>query len=284
MLKSLYRFFNPRFQTLHADYKVDFRPRFGHGQPPHPQLNSIIEAQQETYLTWLHRIAEEKEFPHSLKDAANESNPEIPAWNNGFLPGLDILALYAFIKHLKPKRYVEVGSGNSTKVAYQAIKKYSPATELISIDPYPRAEIDNLAGKVVREPYESTNYPFYELLEPGDIFFIDNSHRILPNSDATTFFLEDFPQLKPGVIVQIHDIYLPDDYPQVMCDRFYSEQYGLAMYLLANPKRFKPIFPSWYISQQQELASKLNPLWESLDVQNVERHGGSFWLEIGKNT
>jgi len=280
MLKSLYRFLHPRFQTLHAEYRVEFKPRYGHGLPAHTLLLTLIQNQTDTYLTWLKRIAEETEFPLSLKDASETNNPEYPAWNNGFLPGLDILALYNFIKHTKPARYVEVGSGNSTKVAYQAIKQFSPETTLISIDPHPRAEIDQLANRVIRKPYESLTEPLHEMLEPGDILFVDNSHRILPNSDATSFFLEDFPRLKKGVIVQIHDIYLPDDYPQVMCDRFYTEQYGLAMFLLANPMRYKPIFPAWYISQQPELANRLTPLWDSLTYKSVERHGGSFWLEI----
>ena len=75
------------------------------------------------------------------------------------------------------------------------------------------------------------------------------------------FFLEILPKLKKGVIVHIHDIYLPYDYPQFMCDRFYSEQYGLAMYLLANEKKYEPLLPNYFIYCDTELSMQIAPFW-----------------------
>jgi len=94
------------------------------------------------------------------------------------------------------------------------------------------------------------------------------------------FYLEILPRLRKGVIVHIHDIYLPYDYPQFMCDRFYSEQYGLAMYLLANPKKYKPILPNYFIYSDKELSELISPIWNNPILSNVERHGGSFWIRI----
>jgi hypothetical protein len=94
------------------------------------------------------------------------------------------------------------------------------------------------------------------------------------------FFLEVLPRLSKGVIVHIHDIYLPYDYPQVMCDRFYSEQYGLAMYLLANSEKYQPILPCFFISEDNELSAILQPIWNHSNLKEVERHGGSFWFKI----
>lgn len=94
------------------------------------------------------------------------------------------------------------------------------------------------------------------------------------------FFLEILPRLKEGVIVHIHDIYLPYDYPQFMCDRAYSEQYGLAMYLLANPKKYQPICPNFFMSEDKELSDMLKPVWDHKNLKGVEQHGGSFWLSI----
>ena len=92
--------------------------------------------------------------------------------------------------------------------------QHSPLTKITSIDPYPRAEIDRLSQVIVRKPFESLKADqTLADLEAGDMLFIDNSHRVLPNSDATVFFLEWLPKLADGVIVQIHDIYLPWDYP-----------------------------------------------------------------------
>ena len=94
------------------------------------------------------------------------------------------------------------------------------------------------------------------------------------------FFLEILPKLKKGVIVHIHDIYLPYDYPQFMCDRFYSEQYGLAMYLLANSDKYQTILPNYFITEDKELSSIIEPIWNHSNLNDVERHGGSFWFKI----
>ncbi len=282
MLKSLYRFLSPRFQTLFLEYKVALKPRYGHGLPPHSRLLEIIDNQRETYQFWLGKINGFAPQLQTIKKKADEKDASQPGWNNDFLPGLDIMALYAIIAETKPRRYVEVGSGNSTKVAHKAVTDHGLSTKITSIDPYPRAEIDSLAHEIVRKPFEDVDTSWIAELEAGDILFIDNSHRMLPNSDATVFFLETLPALKPGVIVHVHDIYLPYDYPQFMCDRFYSEQYGLAIAILANPKRYQPIFPAYFISEDAPLSASISGIWNHPNTQGVERHGGSFWLKIGE--
>ena len=281
MLKSLYRFLSPRFQTLFLEYKVDLKPRFGHGLPAHGRLLEIIDKQRDTYQFWLEKINSFAPQLQAIKKLSEEKDPTQPGWNNAFLPGLDIMSLYAIIAETKPRRYVEVGSGNSTKVAHKAVKDHALSTKITSIDPYPRAEIDSLAHEIVRRPFEAVDTQWLAELEAGDILFIDNSHRMLPNSDVTVFFLETLPALKPGVIVHIHDIYLPYDYPQFMCDRFYSEQYGLAIALMANPQRYQPIFPAYFISEDAALSASISNIWNHPNTQGVERHGGSFWLKIG---
>jgi predicted O-methyltransferase YrrM len=240
----------------------------------------IIEEQRSTYQHWLDIISAHAPALQSIRKLSDERDPSQPGWNNGFLPGLDIMSLYAIVAETKPKRYVEVGSGNSTKVVHKAIQDHGLATEITSIDPFPRAEIDQLAHKVVRQPFEAVDTSWLAELEAGDILFIDNSHRILPNSDATVFFLETLPSLRPGVIVHIHDVYLPYDYPQFMCDRFYSEQYGLAIAVLSNPQRYQTIFPAYFISEDAALNSRIAGIWEHPNLHGVERHGGSYWLKI----
>jgi hypothetical protein len=93
--------------------------------------------------------------------------------------------------------------------------------------------------------------------------------------------MEVLPALKKGVIVQIHDIYLPYDYPQFMCDRFYSEQYTLAAFILANPNKFKTILPNYYLSQHGSYSQFEDTFWQQLPV-GIERHGGSYWIEISE--
>ena len=280
MLKQIYRFLNPKFQNLFLEYKVDLRPRYGHGKPTHPGLLKIIDSNRSTYKDLLALALDYQKFIWQIKDAKDETNSTNPVWNNGFLPGLDIIGIYTILAKFKPKKYIEIGSGNSTKVAFKAKKEQGLNTQIVSIDPMPRAEIDNLADKVIRKPFENIDFNILNELNENDVLFIDNSHRILPNSDSTVFYLEILPRLKKGVIVHIHDIYLPSDYPQFMCDRFYSEQYGLAMYLLANPKKYATILPNYFISEDSELSSIIAPIWEHENLKNVEKHGGSFWLKI----
>lgn len=282
MIKNVYRFLNPKFQALFLEYKVDFKPRYGHGKPPHPELFGLINSRREKYGELLSKALSYKDTIWAIRDSAREADPSKPAWNNGYLPGLDIIMLYTILAEHKPKKYVEIGSGNSTKVAFKAKTEQGLKTEIISIDPWPRTEIDNLADTVIREPFENIEYNIADELNENDILFVDNSHRILPNSDSMVFYLELLPKLKKGVIVHIHDIYLPYDYPQFMCDRFYSEQYGLAMYLLANPGKYAPICPNYFIFEDKQLTEVISPIWEHENLRGVERHGGSFWIRIGE--
>ena len=281
-LKSIYRFASKRWQTLHLDYHVNFtprsRPETGNGLK---EIHAILDERKPQIEGEVKRILNYTEQLHAIRKRTDETNPLLPAWNNNFLPGLDIAALYMYIAERKPKKYMEVGSGNSTLVAAAAKNQYSTDTEIISIDPYPRADIDQVSQRIVRRPFEQVGTEWADELEAGDILFIDNSHRALPNSDATVFFLEWLPRLKEGVIVQVHDIYLPWDYPQDMCERGYSEQYVLAAMVMSNPERYRPIFPAFWIAQQPDMQATLGPLWENKNLHGVERHGGSFWFEIG---
>ncbi len=276
-LKDIYRFLSPRFQSLFLEYHVNFQPRYGHGQPPHELLYNIINENREHYATFLKTALN---YSPVFQAISKEEAGTAPHWLNGYLPGLDIVMLYTLLAHFRPQRYVEIGSGNSTKVAFKAKSEQNLATEIISIDPMPRAEIGQLTDRIIRQPFENTDFSFLFDLQENDILFVDNSHRMLPNSDATVFFLEVVPKLKPGVIVHVHDVYLPYDYPQFMCDRFYSEQYGLAIMLLSNSTRYQTIMPNYFVSEDAELAGILKPLWDHPNLGGVEQHGGSFWFKI----
>lgn len=281
-LKNWHRFLSSKWQTVHLDYPVNFEPRaLPENGVAHLGLERILIDRRPAISDEVNHILSFQNDLQAIRKRTDEPNALKPAWNNGFLPGLDMAALFSILSTRKPKRYLEVGSGNSTLVAAVAKAQHSPHTEIISIDPFPREDIDQISQTIIRAPFESVGSKMAETLEPGDILFIDNSHRVLPNSDATVAFLEWFPLLKPGVIVQIHDIYIPWDYPQEMCDRAYSEQYVLAMALLSNPKRYQAIFPAFWVSEQPEFQNKLASLWNHPNTNGVEQHGGSFWFEIG---
>lgn len=264
-------------QHIELDYAIHPIPRYGEGKPPHPILYEIIDRNRDSYRTTLQDLLSLKETFFKIPVSEPRSAQE-PQWLNNWLPGLDGASIYYFLWSQKPKRYFEVGSGNSTKFARKAITDHNLPTQILSIDPQPRAEIDPLCDRVIRQPLEDASLDIFDELDAGDILFIDNSHRIFTNSDANVFFLDILPRLKPGILVEIHDIFLPYDYPSTYNHLFYSEQYMLAAYLLAQGSRFDILLPNTFISYDRELDSLLDPLWFDPIMNGSERHGCSFWL------
>ena len=278
-IKKALKIIHPSYQKIILDYKINSIPRNNQLGTGNQFLFDIINKNRNSYKNLLNGFLNHKEIFTSIKKKEVENNPNQPCYNNEFLPGLDIVALYGMIAQFKPKQYIEIGSGNSTKVAHKAIKDLNLKSKIISIDPYPRAEIDHLADCVIREPVENlSDLSIIDLLEENDILFIDNSHRSFPNSDVTICFLEILPRLKKGVIIHIHDIYLPFDYPKIMCDRYYNEQYLLACLLLGGNTNYDILLPNFFISSDNDLSKILSPIWEHPNLKNVETHGGSFWL------
>lgn len=94
------------------------------------------------------------------------------------------------------------------------------------------------------------------------------------------FFLEIFPILPKGVIVHIHDVYLPYDYPDFMCERYYNEQYVLGALLLNNSEKCEIISPNYFCYSDKNLSNILKPIFDLNALKNVEKHGGSFWFKI----
>ena len=273
LLKSIYYLFHPKRQLLFLEYTTKFSPRYTTNKP-HPELYKLISKWDNSYSETLNDISQRENVLSISKEQKSESEP---FWNNEYFPGLDVLSLNYFLAKYRPERYVEIGSGMSTRVARKSIVDHKLDTEIICIDPAPRQSIKEIGDKIHYDRLENNVDLVLDQVKAGDILFIDNSHRILPNSDSNVFFLEILPRLPVGTIVHIHDIYLPYDYPQFMCDRFYSEQYALASYVLHAQDKYEILFPCFYISENKELASKLEPLWNKLP-DSVEKHGGSFWF------
>lgn len=206
-----------------------------------------------------------------------EEAPGAPAWMNPFFSGLDLAALYMFVARGRPRHYMEIGSGWSTKIVRRAADDGDVPVRVTSIDPAPRAEIDALCERVVRRPVEDLDQAIFDELDADDILFVDNSHRVFTNSDAVVTLLEIVPRLRPGVLVHVHDIFLPYDYPPEWSERYYSEQYLVAAMLLAEGPHVRVELPNMFVSADPLLASVLNPLWQGV-LEGVQRHGGSFWL------
>lgn len=270
-------------RAIALEYPTDPKVRPVEWSPGGVQLTQYFDRFSHNYAAIAAKLLELEEFFASIPLDLDPSDQN-PFWNNGWYPPLDAIVLCVQLAMIRPKRYVEIGSGNSTKFARKLIQHLGLDTQITSIDPYPRAEIDLICDTVIREPLENLDIAFFADLDYQDMFFIDSSHRSFQNSDVTVFFLELLPALAKGLTYGIHDIFLPYDYPQFFIDRFYNEQYLLAAYLLGGPDD-EIQFPCYYIARHSEESKPFRdfglrlglPLGVGEDVVG----GGAFWARKG---
>jgi hypothetical protein len=161
--------------------------------------------------------------------------------NNGSFGAGDAEMYYLMIRHLRPKRIIEIGSGNSTLVAKMAVKKNEAEgfpVQFTCIEPYEMPWLEKVGGiEVKRQRVEEMPVEFFGVLEENDILFIDSSHIIRPENDVLFEFLEILPSLKKGVWIHIHDIFSPRHYRQDWLQdmfRLWNEQYLLEAFLCNN--------------------------------------------------
>ena len=266
-------------KLAHYEYPVLPEPRNKEDSRSFKVLSSFIERsldEQKRRLAGLQKIEAFKD----IRDSRDKISNTDPVWNNGFFPALDMMVLYSMLMEFRPAKYFEVGSGNSTRITRWCLEKEHIECRLSSIDPFPRVEIDKLSDEIIREPMQDIDPLLFDELESGDFLFIDNSHTAYSNSDVTVFFTEILPFLKKGVIVHIHDIYLPYDYPEFMSRRMYNEQYLLATTFLANSSRYDILLANYYMSQTADFNSITAGIWDIPALRNSEKHGGSIWMRI----
>jgi Methyltransferase domain len=257
-------------------YPVDPIPRWGYGKPPHSQITVQLNQRREEFSALLSGFSQ---YRGVLASVPVEGDPKskTPYWNISWFGNLDAAALIALLLCKAPVRYLEIGSGHSTKFARHAIESAHLSTSIISLDPEPRSTIDALCDTIIRQRLEQCDLSLFDQLRAGDVLFFDGSHRTFTNSDVTVFFLEVIPRLKSGVIIHIHDIFLPWDYPPEWKKRMYSEQYLLAAMLLCPQQLFKVLLPVLFVSKDSELSSQVRSV---LDPLGCIVHGASFWIEM----
>lgn len=162
--------------------------------------------------------------------------------NNGGFEAGDAEYWYSIVRHFKPSRIIEIGSGNSTLVARQAIARNSEEDSAyncdhVCIEPYEAPWLESCGVRVLRSRVEDLEHSLFIALGANDILFIDSSHMIRPQGDVLTEFLQILPKLAPGVVVHVHDIFSPRDYSSAAIIgevSFWNEQYLLEAFLTHN--------------------------------------------------
>lgn len=232
-------------------------------QPPYADIEALFEGQAPTFgaaIDQMNAHAQELIGLTSLLDQA-------------WFPALDGAMAYSLVRSRRPRRVIEVGSGHSTRILARAL---GDAGELLAIDPAPRAEIAGLPSvRIVAKTLQAAPPDLFDTLAAGDVLFIDSSHILMPGSDVDLLLNRVLPRLPSGVLVHVHDIFLPFDYPAAWGWRNYNEQQGVAPLLATGA--CKPLFAS--VWAERRLADRLGRSVVSRLPRRPEAMATSLWLE-----
>ena len=204
--------------------------------------------------------------------------------NNGSYQFVDACIYYCMIRENKPKRIIEIGAGNSTLLAIKGLLKNQEETghlgDLISIEPYPNALLKNgILGlsKLYEKKLEDIDTQIFGELESNDILFIDSSHVLRIGGDVKRIYLDILPKLNKGVLVHIHDVFMPYEYPKEWVYKylyFWNEQYVLQSFLTFN-NSFEIIWAGNYI--KSDYPKKLAEAFTTFDP--ISKKVASFWIK-----
>jgi hypothetical protein len=176
-----------------------------------------------------------------------------PRFDQGWFPTLDAAAAYAMVCRARPARIVEVGSGHSTRFLARAIADEALGTELLCIDPAPRAPLRGLPVRWIEDVVQRAPETLFAELQAGDMLFVDSSHVLMPGTDVDWLLNRILPGLGAGVLVHFHDVFLPDPYPAAWAWRGYNEQQAIAV--LLGGAAYNCLFASHYVATR--LADRL---------------------------
>ena len=201
-------------------------------------------------------------------------------YNCGIFTYGDAEYLYNIIRHFKPKKIIEIGSGYSTLMAKNATKKNKEELvnydcEQICIEPFQHEWVKDAGADLIKKNVENIEHIFFKSLKENDILFIDSTHIIRPQGDVLYEYLEILPTLNKGVIIHIHDIFTPKDYPDTWVgENFWNEQYLLEAFLSCN-KDFRILGAANYLSHKyHDFFSSKCPMYKN----HPEAEPGSFWI------
>jgi len=246
------------------------------GTPVPPASYPALDPLFQDALSDMRALLRDAEIHAPAFARFQNAEPPLPRWQQDWYPRLDGLAGYSLVHRLRPKRLVEVGSGHSTRFFSAAVTDAGVTCVITAIDPAPRADLSRLAGVSLHQSVVQDADPaLFEALEAGDILAIDSSHIAMPGSDVDWLVGRVLPTLPVGVILAVHDIFLPDGYPESWAWRGYNEQAIFAALLAGGGWR---VLWSSHVAAthlKPEIAGGVAgtlPLTEGVDE-------GALWLE-----
>ena len=258
-LNKFIRKINLRLETLTVENLestrfADLERRAYFSRPVFPQLSGFRSMGEMPLLEEL------TAYGHVFDTfVAASSNSVGYTFNNDWFSSPDAEVLYVMVRSHEPNTIIEIGSGHSTKIFRQAILDGNLDTHLISVDPKPRAYINDYVDELHLMPAEvAYETELFSSLATGDILFIDSSHTVKPANDVLTLFLNVIPSLPSGTVIHIHDIFLPYDYPLSLQRRGWTEQY-IVQAMLEDNKTFDILWAGHFLQRTREDFSKHFP-------------------------
>ena len=271
LLNAVLRPLNLKIETLRMEHREAERlqalVREGHfGRPVAPVPRSFGRCDAEWIFTAVRRHA------NDFAKVASGRGYTPYQLQNSYYTSPDAEVLYSLTRELMPQKIVEVGAGNSTLLFREAINNEGIGTELVSIDPHPRRDISRFAARCLEAQLETqTAKKEVLMLKSGDFLFIDSSHEIKAGNDVVKLFLEILPALPEGVVIHIHDIFLPYEYPKewIMQNRWpWNEQY-LVQALLQGSELYEVLWAGHYHQKTMPDFAKHFPLWQGKDASSL---------------
>lgn len=201
--------------------------------------------------------------------------PRYDASNNMYGPA-DAAIYGAILRRTRPRRIIEIGSGYSTALALDTADAHLPDLEIRCVEPYPERMLgllrdgDETRVTIERRPVQDLPIEFYRWLERGDVLFIDSTHVVKAGSDVVWLVLHVLPRLAPGVLVHIHDIFWPFEYPisWLRQGRDWTESYLIHAFLIGNIEWKIYLMTSWLWQEHKRL----------IPADLANDNPGSVWL------
>lgn len=262
----------PDTRTLSASFQHETE-MVGIDMQPAVQLDLL-----KTFMR--HYKAEYDALPQGKVTAPHQFTHD-PAVQTVFRSG-DVEMLYAMVRHYKPAHMIEIGSGMTTRLSAQALLKNAEEgypCNFTAIEPYPDEVVQ--AGfpgltRLIPDPLQAVPLAAFMELQANDILFIDSTHVLKIGSDVQYEYLEILPRLNKGVIIHIHDIFLPQEYPAdwLMKKRwFWTEAYLLQAFLTYN-QHFEVLWAGAYM--HLKYPNQLQAAFAAYDPTKF--FPASFWI------
>jgi hypothetical protein len=228
-----------------------------------------IEFDLDAQLSWIESNLAEAMKEFSPPEQATGRPGEYTLDNDSYgRVGADLL--HGVVRGLKPRRIVELGSGQSTLIMAAAAARNAAedvTTELRTFDPFPSVAQPELPGLAALEHVRAQDVPLsvFESLEAGDVLFVDTTHTVKLGSDVNRIVLDVFPSLAPGVLVHVHDIFLPYEYPRKWSEEsglHWAEQYLLQAFLSGN-RDYEVLAGTFALCRDRpDAMARLAPTWQ----------------------